>query len=169
MRLFLLATALLFTASVADAQIAQDVIQVGGTGNLSIEPEFAFGLAPVVGYFVTDNIEVGGNPRLSTDFSDFFNATISAFGNYYPTGGTDTDTYPFIGANFGVAVGDGGGGILIGGQAGIQRFISDSAALTLAVRASSDDSFDAVTLLAEAGFSIFINRGTAENVIDTID
>ncbi|MDT0633132.1 hypothetical protein RQM47_12720 [Rubrivirga sp. S365] len=169
MRLFLLATALLFTASVADAQIQQDVIQVGGTGNLSIEPEFAFGLAPVVGYFITDNIEVGGNPRLATDFSDFFNATISAFGNYYPTGGTDTNTYPFIGANLGVNVGDGGGGIGIGGQAGVQRFISDTAALTLAVRATTDDDFDEVTLLAEAGFSIFINRGAAEDVIESID
>ncbi len=167
MRLFLLATALLFTVSVADAQIAEDVIEVGGTAKIDFAPDFNVGLAPVVGYFVTPKFQVGANPNVATDFDDFF-MSISAFGAYYPTGGTETQTYPFGGLSLGANIAGGdGGGLAIGARVGVQRFVTDSAALTLALNGSTTDDFDfdEADLFLSAGFSVFLNRGEARRIV----
>lgn len=157
---------LLCGATAANAQIDQDVVQVGGSGSVILSPDFNVQLSPIAGYFVTPNIEVGLNPTVTTDFEDF-SAFLTAFGSYYPTGGTERRTYPFVGGSLGLSLTDDGGGLVIGGRVGVQRFISESAALSLSLDALTTDDFDFDTALfsVNAGFSIFIDRGAAADIV----
>lgn len=154
-------------STASQAQISQDDIEIGGSGSVILSPDFQVLLSPLAGYFVTSNLEVGLNPTLTTDFDDF-DAFITAFGSYYPTGGSGGRTFPFVGASLGVSLTDDGGGLVIGGRAGVQRFLSESAALTLSLDALMNDDFDFDTALisVNAGISVFLSRGTAEALVD---
>ena len=162
-----LLAALALPVAGAAAQIDRDVVEVGGSGSVLLSPDFNVVLAPLAGYFVAPTLQVGLNPVVATDFEDF-NAFLSAFGAYYPTGGTARTTYPFVGASLGVNLTDGGGGLLIGGRAGVQRFLTESAALTLSVNAQTTDDFDVdrALLSLNAGFSLFLDRRRAVEVVD---
>ena len=140
---------------------------MGGSGTIAFAPDFNVSLTPLVGYFVTPKVQVGVNPNVATDFDDFF-ARISAFGAYYPTGGTERTTYPFVGASLGANLAGGdGGGLSIGARAGVQRFLTPSAALTLALDGSVTDDFDfnEADLFLSAGFSLFLDRGEARRIV----
>lgn len=158
MRLCLLATLALGLAAAPRAQIDRGVISVGGSASVFISPTFFIVLSPSAGYFVSPKVQVGANPTVVTDFENF-SAYITGFASYYPTGGTPRRTYPFVGTSLGVSLTD-EVGLAIGARAGVQHFLSESAALSLSLNGVTTEDFDLETALLSlnAGFSIFLRR-----------
>lgn len=154
MRPLALALLTIALAVAPSAQIDEGVIQAGGSATVALSPDFQLLLSPSVGYFVTPKVEVGANPTVATDFKDTF-AYLTAFGAYYPTGGTARATYPFVGASFGASLTD-DVGLAIGARAGVQHFVSESAALSVALNALTTEDFDDASVSLNAGFSIFL-------------
>lgn len=93
MRKFLFATVLIFTCSmgIATAQLQKGSTLVGGgIGDLSLglgdDNVFNITLTPRVGYFIQDNVAVGGKVGLSYTAQpgdDAYAYNVNAFGRYY--------------------------------------------------------------------------------------
>ena len=157
MRLVLLAfAAVALAAPPADAQVRRDLVEVGGAGFLRFTDGAFLSLQPTLGYFVTDRVEVGLNPNIATNFEDG-SVFLLAFGALHFPSAPDARTVPFVGANLGASVTD-GGGLAIGAQGGIKQFFLPGGALTVSAFANTDDSFDDVVAGVQAGVSIFVGR-----------
>ncbi len=151
-----LLVAILLMSSAVSAQVDQGDIEIGGSAAFQIFDGNAFlALTPTVGLFVTDAIEVGLNPQIITDFEDG-TVFLTAFGAYH-FNAPGKRTVPFVGANLGASLTD-GGGLALGAQGGIKHFFSPGGAVTLAAVLNTNDDFDPVVLGVQAGVSIFISR-----------
>ncbi|MEM0963870.1 MAG: hypothetical protein AAGK21_15185 [Bacteroidota bacterium] len=155
---FVFALLLSFTP-LSSAQIDKGVIEVGGGGSIILSPDFVVTLSPQAGYFVTPKIQIGASPVLVTDFEDT-TGFLTVIGAYYPSGGEARTTYPFVGAQLGASFTGDGSGLAIGARAGVQRFVSESAAITLSANLLTTDDFDvgAALISLNAGFSLFLRR-----------
>lgn len=94
MRKFLLSTVLIFACSIgiATAQLQKGSTLVGGgIGNLNFGfgsgSNFDISLTPRVGYFIQDNVAIGGKVNLSytgqKGGNDTYGYAVNAFGRYY--------------------------------------------------------------------------------------
>ena len=154
MRPLLLAALALLLASAPDAQVRQGMIEVGGSGFVTFTDGGFLSLTPVVGYFLTDRLEVGLNPRFATDFDDG-SAFLTAFGALHVPSTPDSRSVPYVGASVGSSLTD-GGGVALGAEGGVKLFFLPGGAVTVNAFANTDDSFDAVTAGVQGGVSIFI-------------
>lgn len=157
MRLLLALLVCLAFSATADAQVRKDLIELGGSGSISVTDGNAFAtFSPVVGYFISDRIEVGFNPTIRSGLStnDVF---LTAFGAFHFASNPDARTVPFAGASLGASLSD-GGGLAIGAQGGVKHFVAPGGAVTLAAVVNTNDDFDPIQFGVQAGVSIFFAR-----------
>jgi len=142
-------------ASAPSAQVRQDLVELGGSGTLQFsDGDAVLYLSPTLGYFVTNQIEVGLNPSIATDFDDG-TVYLTAFGAYHFAASPTARTVPFVAALLGGSVTD-GGGLALGAEAGVKQFFQPGGALVVNAFVTTDESFDAVVAGVEAGVSIFL-------------
>jgi hypothetical protein len=157
MRTLFVALTLVLSASVADAQVRQDLIELGGSGSLQYsDGDAIFILRPSVGYFLTDRFEIGLNPVIVAGFGDE-SVFLTAFGALHFPSDPTARTVPFVGVDLGLSLTD-GSGLALGAQGGIKQFFLPGGALTAAAFVDTNDGFDPVILGVQAGVSIFIGR-----------
>jgi hypothetical protein len=127
MRKFLLVVAIVFaTASLADAQIAAGKYMIGGNVNLnSVGGNTAWALNPSVGYFLTDDIALGGTLNLF-DAGGGFAMNLGVAGRKYWSVLDNTYLYGHVGANIGVV---GGGGFNLNIFPGVMYFFNERLAI----------------------------------------
>lgn len=160
MRRLLLLSALLLSASAADAQVREGLIELGGTASLTSrdggDDRFTvLNLAPEVGYFLTDRLEAGVALAYSKDFVDGDDpegqGDLAVFGEYH-FGQRGARTVPFLGVRLGTSITE-DSDLIFGGSGGAKFFFLPGGALVA-------DGFvyttgDQTTIGAEAGVSIF--------------
>ena len=157
MRVLLAFLVCLAISATSDAQVRADLIEVGGTGSLTFtDGNGRLILSPVLGYFVSDRIEVGFNPTLTSGLGDN-SVFLTAFGAFHFASGPDARTVPYVAANLGASLSD-GGGIALGAQGGIKHFVAPGGAITLAAVVNTNDDFDPIQLGLQAGVSVFFGR-----------
>ena len=120
---------LAFTTVAADAQVRQGLIELGGSASfISYDGDTQLVLAPSVGYFVTDALEIGANLAYirNEGGGDFGTLTLAADYHFARPGAT---TVPFVGAQIGTSFTD-DTDLVGGGSAGAKFFFLPGGAIT---------------------------------------
>lgn len=153
MRSLLLALALLVSVAPSSAQVAEGLVELGGSASFTSTEGFTvLQFSPTVGYFFTDALEAG--LRLSYVKPEGVDGVgnLFAFGAYH-FGRRGATTVPFLEANLGTSITD-DSDLVFGGRGGAKFFFLPGGALTAGAFVSTDGDF--TTVGAEAGVSIFL-------------
>ncbi|MEO0558507.1 MAG: hypothetical protein AAF170_10020 [Bacteroidota bacterium] len=156
MRLVLVALAIGLSIPSTSAQVAKELLELGGSGFLTVvRGNVNLSLSPRVGYFVSDRVEVGINPLVFTNFDGEGSAVIAAFGAYHFVQDMRATTVPFAGGSLGANVSS-GGGLAIGAEGGIKQFVIPGGAVTVSAFISTTGDFNPFTTGVQGGVAIFL-------------
>lgn len=153
MRTVLAALALFAAAAAPQAQVRQDLVELGGSASFrSLEGLTVLQFSPAIGYFFTDALEAGVRLDYVKVEDVDGEGAILAFGAYH-FGGRGARTVPFLEANLGTSL-TSDSDLTFGGRGGAKFFFLPGGALTANAFLSTDGGFTVVG--AEAGVSIFL-------------
>jgi len=138
----------------SQAQTEKNTWLLGGSASFtSSEGNSSFTLMPNVGYFVAENIAVGGKFSLFT-MEDYTSWGIGPFARYYFT--KNTGGKPFLGAGVNFAGAEGESNVGFTAEAGYAIFLNKSIALELGVNYNRVESMDMINI--GAGFQIHLRK-----------